>query len=258
MVRKLTVLYIFVNIVALTWVLLSPAEIPHEKAIPTITVEPPVPMDRMYPAPGQPVANPVAEYEGTPEEEEELKDVQVPVPMKDRVFNRTGIQCVWCSLECCGRWAEEQKLINLTDLPDCKSYSSPGSAARKLNQIKVKFEQVTNKQAGRELLRKAVTRERRGALFAVPGHAMNIVHYDEDKKVVKYINNSDRTLKIRTWTMDEFEKRWEGWVCVIYADNDIIPGKFKPPFILTLPIIDRNGPQGQYDPKTYIPIPGRK
>ena len=47
-----------------------------------------------YPEPGSPVSNPVAGYEGVPDED--LTDVMVPIPMKDRVFNKTGIQCVWC------------------------------------------------------------------------------------------------------------------------------------------------------------------
>src|SRR4051812_15544159 len=56
--------------------------------------------------------------------DDELDGVQVPVPMKDRVFNATGTQCVWCSLELLGRWAEEPKLVGLTKQRDCQSYSS--------------------------------------------------------------------------------------------------------------------------------------
>jgi hypothetical protein len=212
-----------------------------------------VPHDRLYPDPNSTEINPVALYEGEPDDEAELENTQVPIPMKDRVFNKTSIQCVWCSIECIGRYAEEAKLINLTDDKDCKSYAGPGSAAWKLNQRKVRFEQVEDKQRGRELIRKAVVRERRGVLFSVPGHAMNLVHYDEEKKIVKYINNSDRSLKIRTWTMDEFERRWEGWVLAVYADNDIIPFKYVLPGQL-LPIFDRFSPQGTYDEK-YIPRP---
>lgn len=203
---------------------------------------------QQYPNPGLPhEVNPVAAYEGEPDEE--LKDVMVPIPMKDRVFNKTGIQCVWCSLETIGRYAEEPKLIGMTNLSDCKSYSSPSSAGNKLRQLKVRFEQTTSTK-DRSLIIKSVVKERRGCLFAVPGHAMTLVHYDEAKGIVKYINNSDKTLAIRTWTMEEFNRRWDGWICVIYADNDIIPQKYTPP-IPDLPVIDRNGPQGTY-PREYI------
>lgn len=243
------------SVVALYVLIAASFTLPH-KAIPATQPDRPlaVNMDRMYPSVDT-APNPCYSFEGQPDDEAELKNTQVPIPMKDRVYNRTGIQCVWCSLECLGRWAEEQKLFNLTDLPDCKSYSSPNSAARKLNQIKVRFVQTTDKAKGREMIRKAVVEERRGVLFSIPGHAMNLVHYDEKNKIVKYINNSDKTLKIRTWTMEEFERRWEGWVCVIYADQDIIQYKFTPPAHL-LPVIDRTTNE-KLDPKKIILLPGK-
>jgi hypothetical protein len=209
-------------------------------------------IERVYPTPGTTCANPVAAYEGV--EDEDLADVMVPIPMKDRVPNYTGIQCVWVSIEALGRYAEEPKLINLNKNSECKSYSGPASAARKLKQLGVKFEQTTSK-SDRSLIIKSVAKERRGCLFAVPGHAMVLIHYDEEKGVVKYINNSDPTLKVRTWTMEEFNKRWDGWILVIYADNDIIPLKYNPP-ATQIPIMDRNNSQGEY-PKDYILFPKR-
>lgn len=193
--------------------------------------------------------NPVAAYEG--EEDEDIANVMVPIPMKDRVFNKTGIQCVWCSLETCGRYAEEPKLINMTDLSDCKSYSNPRLAAAKLKQLKVRFEQTTSKH-DRSLIIKSIVKERRGCLFGIPGHAMTLVHYDENKGIVKYINNSDSSLKIRTWSMEEFNRRWDGWICVVYADNDIVPQKYMP--MMEIPIVDRNRSQGIYS-KEYILLP---
>ena len=167
--------------------------------------------------------NPAALFEGP--EDEDLSKVMVPIPMKDRVFNKTGIQCVWASLECIGRYADEKKLVDLTSLPDCKSYSSPGGAAKKLRELGVRFEQTVSR-GDRSLIKKAVVKEKRGVLFDIPGHAMVLVHYDEENGVVKYINNSDSSLKIRTWTMEEFNRRWDGWVCAIYADEDKIPWKW--------------------------------
>lgn len=197
--------------------------------------------------------NPIAAFDGNIDDD--LSDVMVPIPMKDRVFNRTGIQCVWASTEALGRYAEEPKLINLTDDPECKSYAGPASFARKLKERGVRFEQTTSTN-DRRLLIKGVVKERRGALFSVPGHAMVLVHYDEEKGIVKYFNNSDRSLAIRTWTMAEFNRRWDGWIAVIYADNDIIPQKYVPQ-LKQLPIIDRNMAQGAYD-KDYILQPLKK
>jgi hypothetical protein len=190
--------------------------------------------------------NPIEAYEGSPDED--LSDVMVPVPIEDRVYNRTGIQCVWCSVECLGRYANEPKLIGLTDQRDCKSYASPSSLAAKLNSLNVKYEQTTSR-SDKSLLIKSVVKERRGCLFAVPGHAMTLVHYDELKGIVKYINNSDKSLKVRTWSIKEFNQRWDGWICAIYADNDIVPRKYTKTY--PLPIIDRNQIQGNYN-KDYI------
>ena len=92
-------------------------------------------------------------------------------------------------------------------------------------------------------------------LFAVPGHAMTLVHYDEVKGLIKYINNSDSSLKIRTWSMSEFNQRWDGWVCAVYADNDIIPQKYTK--FYPFPIVDRTQAQGNYD-KDYVLQPYTK
>jgi len=197
--------------------------------------------------------NPIASFEGAVDED--LSDVMVPIPMKDRVYNRTGIQCVWASTEALGRYAEEPKLINLTDDPECKSYANVYSFQRKMRERGVKYETTTDPR-DRSLIIKAVVKERRGVLFCIPGHAMVLVHYDEAKGIVKYINNSDRTLAVRTWTMAEFNRRFDGWVSAIYADNDIIPLKYAPK-IPSFPIVDRNRPQGAYD-KDYIIQPQKQ
>lgn len=197
--------------------------------------------------------NPIAAFDGSVDDD--LSDVMVPIPMKDRVFNKTGIQCVWASTEALGRYAEEPKLINLTDDPECKSYAGPSSLARKLKERGVKFDQTTSTN-DRSLIIKSVVKDRRGCLFSVPGHAMVLVHYDEEKGIVKYFNNSDRSLAIRTWTMAEFNRRWDGWIAVIYADNDIISQKYSPK-LKQLPIIDRNTAQGAYD-QDYILQPLKK
>ena len=52
--------------------------------------------------------------------------------------------------------------------------------------------------------------------------------------------------------MKEFEQRWDGWICAIYADNDIIPKKYT--IMYPISIIDRSAIQGDYD-KSYILMP---
>lgn len=199
-----------------------------------------------------------AAYECRDGEEAPL-DIQCPIPMKDRVFNYTGIQCVYSSTEMLGRWAEEPKLTNppLTSRAECKGYSSPSRLANVLNNLKVKYEHSYNdRDKGRVLIRKAMA-EGRGCLWGVPGHAMVIVHFDEAKDTMKWVDNSDRSLKVQTTNIKGFERRWDSWVVVIYADKDIVPikmNKFGLPNLI--PIKDRNNSQGTY-PKDYIPMPNK-
>lgn len=166
---------------------------------------------------------PTYEYDGPDAEE----DLQCPIPKEDRVRNHTGIQCVYSSIEALGRWAEEPKLVDppLTSRPECKSYSSPNQAAKVLNRLNVRFAQTYgNKERGRELIRHAM-RTGRGCLWDVPGHAMILVHYDEEGDRVCWVDNSDRSLKVQQTTIDKFDRRWGSWILVVYADKDVVPEK---------------------------------
>jgi hypothetical protein len=85
---------------------------------------------------------------------------------------------------------------------------------------------------------------------------MVLCHYDEEKGVVKYINNSNHKLPIQTMSMSEFNRKWDTWVLVVYGETDLFPSKaMKTNVPNLLPIIDRNGLQGEY--KNYIPVPNR-
>ncbi len=193
-------------------------------------------------------------YSGEPEENE-LEGVQCPVPMEDRVRNHTGVQCVFSSVEMLGRWAECDKLINppITSRSNCKSYSGPSDLAKKLNAIGVKFEQTTDRTKGMALIKRAMA-EGRGCLFSVPGHAMVLIHYDEATDTVKWVDNSDRSLRVQTMTVSRFKRRWDDWICVIYAEPDLFPGKAIGNIGALIPVVDRNNPQGDYPPE-YFPMP---
>lgn len=196
-------------------------------------------------------------YEEGEPDEKELEGVQSPIPMKDRVKNYTGIQCVFSSLECIGRWAELKALIEppITSRSDCKSYSGPADASAKLNKLGVKFEMSYRDRSKSVALVKKAMSEGRGCLFGVPGHAMVLCHYDEEAGVVKYINNSNHRLPIEKMSMSEFNRKWDSWVIVVYAEPDLFPQKaLKIDLPNLIPIIDRNNPQGKY-PKNYIPRP---
>ena len=199
----------------------------------------------LYPSPFLISKNPVSSYEG--KEEEDLSSVQVPIPEKDRVPNKTGIQGVWSSIETLARYCGEKKLYEITENNEYKSYAGPGSARRMFEKYEIEYEMTTSTK-DRSLLIKGCMVENRGCGFGIPGHVMTMVHYDEEKGVVKYIDNSDLQLKIRMWSMDEFNRRWDGWVFIIRAKNDRISAR------KDIPIKDRGIKQGSYD-KNYIFFP---
>lgn len=184
---------------------------------------------------------------------ESLDDVQCPIPRKDRVANYTGIQCVWSSIETLGRWAEEPKLINppLTSRSNCKSYSDPHRAGLLLESLNVKFVQATNREKCLELIRIAM-KEKRGCLWNIKGHAMVLVHFDEQNNIFKWIDNSDSSLNVQTGTIDRFNQVFQNWILVIYADKDII--KYKNYKADNLKIIDENDKEIIID-KNYFQYP---
>lgn len=154
--------------------------------------------------------------------EPSLESLQCPIPKSDRVKNYTGIQCVYASIEMLGRWAEEPKLINppITSRSDCKGYSSPERAAQILSKLEVKFEQsYGNRKKGIELIKKAM-KEGRGVLWGVPGHAMVLIHYDEENNRICWVDNSDKQLRVQETTIEKFKQRWNSWVLIIYPDNN--------------------------------------
>ncbi|MHA2043228.1 MAG: hypothetical protein ACW99G_00455 [Candidatus Thorarchaeota archaeon] len=199
----------------------------------------------------------VAPYVSDQSEKVENLEIQCPIPKEDRVRNHTGIQCVFSSIEMLGRWAEEPKLTNppITSRNNCKGYSSPSDAASKLRKLGVKFEQsYGDRKEGIKIIKKAMS-EGRGCLIGVPGHAMVLVHYDDKADVVKWVDNSDRKLRIQTTTISGFHKMWRSWVLVIYADVDVIPTKLGR-FSRQIPIINLNGDKEDL-PDDFIPLPRR-
>lgn len=190
--------------------------------------------------------------------EPSLDSLQCPIPMEDRVPNYTGIQCVYSSTEMLGRWAEEPKLVEppITSRSDCKGYSGPSRLSSILRKLEVRFEQSNGSRSkGLQLIKKAMD-EGRGCLFGVPGHAMVLVHYDESNDRVCWVDNSDRSLKVQTMSVSRFKQRWDSWICIIYADNDVIPYKLgRGPNLI--PIRDwENGEE--LDPRDWITLPSRK
>lgn len=182
-----------------------------------------------------------------------LESLQCPIPHEDRVKNHTGIQCVYSSIEALGRWAEEPKLVDppITSRSDCKGYSGPERAGEILKKLGVRFEQTYGDREKGVLLIKKAMREGRGALWDVPGHAMILVHYDEEGDRVCWVDNSDSSLKVQETNIERFNKRWGSWVLVVYAEPDVVPEKI---YKYNFPIVDESGMRREY-PRGFVPFP---
>lgn len=216
-------------------------------------------------APKEPIYGPGVKlytFQNTiPDEEVELKDVQVPVPRSMRILNTKG-NCVWCSLEVLARYAEMEELYGITrDVSDggdprCQGGSSPSPVRSFLNSKNITYEMATDYAEGEKILIKACKEERRGVAFGIPGHMLNCVHYDPETKIIKVIDNADRSLSVQTWSWEKFHSKWDGWCYAIYGKPDKIPLKYET-LVDKIPIIDTTDPQGKY-PKGYIPIINNK
>jgi hypothetical protein len=183
------------------------------------------------------------------------QEVSCPIPREDRVYNRTGTQCVYASLETLARWSYCKPLLDppLTRRAECQTFCNPGQVGSLLQQSGVQYEQYRSQGQGKGLLRKAMS-EHRAALFgAWRRHAMVVVSYDEQANYAAYIDNSDPSLKIKTITVDQFNQMWDGWIVVIYGDERNFRRRFVRP-AAQIPIIDHSSPQQTYQ-QSYILIP---
>jgi len=134
-----------------------------------------------------------------------------------RAFNYNNVSCVWCSLENLGTYNREPKLYNLSKNPRYQHPSGPGEVAQVLKNFGIKFKQTTDKEEGRKLIYEAM-RDGRGCLVGVPGHAINLINYDDTTNKAIIVDNGG-SLKNRLMSIQEFERRWTGWVLVIYTEG---------------------------------------
>jgi hypothetical protein len=186
-------------------------------------------------------------------------NVQCPIPMSDRVKNRTGKQCVYASIETLGNWGEEPRLANLTSRPECQGLSDPYTTGHVLKRLGVNFRQsAADPEKGFQLIQEAM-RDGRGVMFGVnregqdDGHVMVMLHCDQEK--VLYFDNSDPELKTQSMSLDEFYRVWDKWVLAIYPEQDPFPAKVAMQCgARVIPIRDYSGVLQDFPPD-YIPMP---
>jgi hypothetical protein len=159
-----------------------------------------------------------------PKIDPDLVGVQVPIPKECRVFNKTGSQCVWCSIEVLARYHKVADLYE-GDRRITKHHTW-GTFSWEVNHVlttqypKTKWTQITNRSQLRGFLQKYVTEKKFGVGFSVPGHMLNLIHYDENARIVKVIDNDGPTpLEVQQWSLDKFNGIAEGWALTIFPPD---------------------------------------
>lgn len=141
-------------------------------------------------------------------------DAQVPVRPADRVFNRTGIQCTWCSLECLGRH-NGIKALHTPPLTDSHlRHAGPAQVRPVLDRLGVKYLIQEFGQKDTNIL--TVSCERGwGCVVGLKGvHCVNLIHFDAT--TAKIIDNGDRQLRVQSWKRSTFLQEWDGFTIVVY------------------------------------------
>jgi hypothetical protein len=197
----------FVSVVVLMVTMREPVKVVPVK--PPVVVVPPVVVPVEPVKPVKPV-------------DPELVDVQVPIPHSMRVFNYSGSQCVWCTLQALGNY---HNVKGTTDLINKYKWATGASEVnRVLTSRNVKFKQVINHNLA--FIKEWVTEKKMGVGIGVNGgrHMITLVHYEEGK-CVKVFDNGDRKLGIQTWSWSRFTGRggWDGWAVVVLPDDYQLP-----------------------------------
>jgi len=164
--------------------------------------------------PPTPIPPPVPPKPLPPPVEPDCIGVQVPIPKACRVYNRSGSQCVWCSIQCLALYHGVKDIQHLTDRYTWAT--GPGEVSRVLGGYpNVKWKQIQNGDIN--FIKKYVTEKKLGVGLAIPGHMLNLVHYDEEKGIVKVIDNcGPRALQVQDWSMSTFKRKWDGWALVVF------------------------------------------
>ncbi len=184
-------------------------------------VQPPAPQIQP-PAPPSPV-------------EPDCVGVQVPIPKACRVYNKSGSQCVWCSIECLCRYHGIKDVFE-GDSRITKHYTwatGPGEVSRVLTSrySTLKWRQIQNRSQMKAFIKEYVSEKKFGVGIGIPGHMLNLVHYDEAAGIVKVIDNGGpKALQIQDWSMDKFNRLADGWVLTVFP-----PGHTEPPTADFLP-----------------------
>lgn len=187
------------------------------KGTPDSFVPPPSPLVQPPVVPTPPLVEPKPQLPLPPAEQTdpELIGLQVPVPKSIRIYNKSGSQCVWCTAQMLGTYHNVAGVHGLTD--QYKHATGPGEFNRVMTARHVKFKQVTGRDL--DFLDEWVTKKKMGCGIGVNNtHVIMVVHFVRGKEV-RVVDNSDRSLRVQTWTWEKFQRNFTGWVFVILPDD---------------------------------------
>jgi hypothetical protein len=148
------------------------------------------------------------------------------LPLSLRMWNVGGSDgaglCVYTSVTHAARYQNEQKLFGLRAWAEKRP---GGSWPQKLAKDVAEFAPGVRwvQSDGRDLaFLQAALKTGRMASISIPGHMLNAIHADDrwvclmDNNAI-YDRQTKRDNKLDWLTVDEFQKRWTGWVVVLLA-----------------------------------------
>lgn len=167
-----------------------------------------------------PIDFPVAEEKQEPEiivKEPEI-EIQVPIAQNNRIYNKSGDQCGWASLETLARHHEIKSLYDLTKNHKGLINDNNGPNVLKRKKVEFKYQKQTDKNV--EILKTYVEQKHYGAAVGLDGtHMVTLCHFDEKNGIAKFIDNSGpNALEIQTWDIKKFLERWDGTTYVLIPD----------------------------------------
>lgn len=143
---------------------------------------------------------------------------EVNIAPQDRVFNKTGSQCVWCSLETIARHFHIAKLYDLT--AKYKGTAGSGNVDSVLSSRGIKFYQGREGTHDLQGIRSAISQDWPVAIGLRGVHMITLVDITQDS--VKIIDNSDPSLSVQKKSLRWFESAWDGWYVTIPPPVDLV------------------------------------
>lgn len=143
-----------------------------------------------------------------------LKPGDVMIPLPQRVYNASGSQCCWCSLETCARYLGVRQLYDLTG--DHKGASGPREMTAVLERRGVKFVVRRTQAELREALRYKVP-----VAILIPGHACVLVGLDDES--ARLLSNNHQRREVQVCPRWKFDRLWSGWGVALYPPDGQMP-----------------------------------